>query len=394
MRTGDKERFDRQLHIAGWRQDRLSGSHVMVIGAGALGNEVVKNLALTGIGNVLIVDFDRIETSNLSRTVLFSESDVGNHKAETLARACKRLYPAINVSYINGDIMYDIGLGFYREADLVIGCLDNIAARSQASTCAALAGTPYLDTGVWSYGGELKWFFPENSACFECSMSEKDKTDIVTRYSCTGFKAAGNRNVNINIPTTLAPAAIIGGMAVQEVCHYLSGTRVISPGHAIVYNGLEPSLHISLLPLEPSCRNHENGPYENIIKLPCSAADTSVMKILEIAAETLGEDVTLELGRDFLSGLYCRRCDEYEIVNQPISRVTEEKSFCPACKKKRERNVITSLMMKDAASTEMLITLGISRGDILLIHSPAGMGFYQLDADVQATVHRQSSHCQ
>jgi molybdopterin/thiamine biosynthesis adenylyltransferase len=384
MLADGQHRFSRQVWLAGWQQAKLSDCRVMIIGAGALGNEVAKNLALTGIGNLLIIDFDKVELSNLSRTVLFSEEDIGSYKAKTLAQACKRLYPSMNASFIIGDIMDDIGLGFYREADLIIGCLDNIAARSHASTNAILAGTPYLDTGVWGYGGELKWFFPENSACFDCSLSEKDKNDISLRYSCTGFKSANNENTNIMIPTTLAPAAIIGGVAAQEICHYFSETRTITPGDVIVYNGIEPALYKSFLPPNPSCEHHANGSYKNVINLAYRADNVSAKEILGIAAEVLGKNVTLELRKDFLVNLHCRNCNESEIINDLISKVSEEKSFCPKCKKRRDKTIITSMTMKDDISNELLSTLGISRGDVLVLHSVMGMEFYQLNGDIQA----------
>ena len=81
------DRFDRFRQIAWWDQGRLSRAKVLVVGAGALGNEIIKNLALLGIGNVLIADFDRVEHSNLSRSVLFREADNGASKAEVAARS-------------------------------------------------------------------------------------------------------------------------------------------------------------------------------------------------------------------------------------------------------------------------------------------------------------------
>jgi molybdopterin/thiamine biosynthesis adenylyltransferase len=64
-------RFSRFELISWWDQDRLSNARVVVIGAGALGNELLKNLALLGVGNVFIADLDRIEKSNLSRSILY-----------------------------------------------------------------------------------------------------------------------------------------------------------------------------------------------------------------------------------------------------------------------------------------------------------------------------------
>ncbi len=71
--------------ISWWERERVEKAKILVVGAGALGNEVIKNLALMGVGNLYIVDFDTIEAANLSRSPLFRESDSGRRKAEVAA---------------------------------------------------------------------------------------------------------------------------------------------------------------------------------------------------------------------------------------------------------------------------------------------------------------------
>src|SRR6266567_6715963 len=83
--------FDRQKLITWWDQERLAGALVMVVGAGALGNETIKNLLLLGFRNLFICDLDHIETSNLSRTVLFAPGDIGRSKAHTAAERARTL---------------------------------------------------------------------------------------------------------------------------------------------------------------------------------------------------------------------------------------------------------------------------------------------------------------
>ena len=67
-----KDKYNRQKGITWWDQSALRASHVLVVGAGALGNEIVKNLALVGVGKISIVDMDQIEHTNLARCVFFS----------------------------------------------------------------------------------------------------------------------------------------------------------------------------------------------------------------------------------------------------------------------------------------------------------------------------------
>ena len=123
--------YDRQQRIDWWSQEKLRKAKVMVVGAGAIGNEVLKNLALLGVGNIFIADFDKISKSNLSRTVLFGRKDIGKKKAEIAAKATKKLCleDEANVDWFHGDVVWELGVGIFRQMDLVLGCLDNIEAR-------------------------------------------------------------------------------------------------------------------------------------------------------------------------------------------------------------------------------------------------------------------------
>src|SRR5688500_20379818 len=93
--AAENDRFHR-FKLIGWGdQQRLRRARVVVIGAGALGNEIVKNLALLGVGNLFIADMDKIENSNLSRSVLYRASDNGSYKATAAAAAARDIYPDI-----------------------------------------------------------------------------------------------------------------------------------------------------------------------------------------------------------------------------------------------------------------------------------------------------------
>src|SRR5205814_650986 len=107
-------------------QEKVSGSAVVVVGAGAVGNEVLKNLCLLGVGKIHVIDFDKIEEHNLTRTVLFNIGDVGKHKAETAAHACRQIDPNVNVSFSVGDVWESMPLSELRSYDAVLCCVDNL----------------------------------------------------------------------------------------------------------------------------------------------------------------------------------------------------------------------------------------------------------------------------
>ena len=97
-------RYSRLEIIPWWEQNILKNAKVLVIGCGALGNEIVKNLAMVGIGNIFVVDMDSIEISNLTRSILFRKEDLGKSKARTICRRVKEINDEIKVKYLNGNV--------------------------------------------------------------------------------------------------------------------------------------------------------------------------------------------------------------------------------------------------------------------------------------------------
>ena len=161
----DDDRYSRLRLIAWWDQDKLAAAKVLVVGAGALGNEVLKNLALLGVGKVYVADFDEIEESNLTRSVLFRHKDCGRPKAETAADAVRDINPDTKVVPMLANIMTDVGLGLFRDVDVVIGCLDNREARLWVNRQCWKVNTPWIDGGIQEINGVVKVFAPPDSAC-------------------------------------------------------------------------------------------------------------------------------------------------------------------------------------------------------------------------------------
>ena len=96
-----EDRYERQKRISWWDQELLKNSNILVVGAGTLGNEVCKNLALLGVGNVTVIDYDIVEEVNLSRCVLMRSEDNGQNKADVVAKRMKELNREINVTPLN-----------------------------------------------------------------------------------------------------------------------------------------------------------------------------------------------------------------------------------------------------------------------------------------------------
>lgn len=374
------DRYDRQRRIEGWSQSALLQAYVMVAGAGALGNELVKNLVLLGVGHILVVDFDRIETSNLSRTVLFRDADVGRSKAQAAVESAGRLNPEVNLCYIDGDLFYDLGLGFYRHADLVVSGLDSLAARSQAGLSCALAGVPFLDGGMWAMGGEVRWFVPGDGPCFECTMSDADREVAHERRSCTGFRFEYDESYERHVPSTVSTAAVIGGMLAQETARYLCGLE-IHEGQAAVYNGLTLTMHRTELGRDPHCPYHT--PYGDVIELGRRVDEMTASELLGRAESDLGGRAILELGRDFLLGFRCPGCGRREDVNELLGRVDEGRVMCPHCGAARDVEIVSRLEGSEPYAGRTLGELGVPPGEVLAARAGENLRLYELAGDVE-----------
>lgn len=213
--------------LSWFRQDRVADAHVMVVGCGALGNEVLKNLALFGVGHVVIVDFDRVERSNLSRSVLFRTTDAAQqrYKVDAAAERLPELNPSMEIEKICGDIAYDVGLGIIRRMDVIIGCVDNRWARYCINRLAMRAGKPWVDGGIEALEGTARVFKPGVN-CYACNLGPEGLKEMQHRFSCAHTirmnEAAGR------VPTTPVVASVIGAVQAQETLKLIHQKKPIA----------------------------------------------------------------------------------------------------------------------------------------------------------------------
>ena len=137
--SADQDRHDRQRRIDWMDMDGIQKSRILVAGAGALGNEVVKNLVLAGFRRIDVIDMDDIVVSNLSRCLFFRDSDVkSGMKSEIVARRASELDPDVEIRPIVGKVQ-DLEDWDY---DMILGCLDKILARMHLNASACSFGIP------------------------------------------------------------------------------------------------------------------------------------------------------------------------------------------------------------------------------------------------------------
>ncbi len=291
--------------ISGWDSDKISSSKVMVVGAGALGNEVLKNLALLNVGHILIVDFDTIEYTNLCRSVLFRESDLGEKKCEIAAQSVRSINPNVKTQAINGDITIDIGLGVFRRMDVVIGCLDNRLARLFINRYCFKTNKTWVDGAIENFAGQLDVFKPGVS-CYECQLSDLDWKVIRYRLGCPDI--AQRNAADGKIATTPISSSIIGAMQVQEALKIIyRNHRQSMAGQHFKYEGMNNMMlqYPSATEVNELCESHYA--IEKLTEAHSLSADNTVGELLEWAAAHFDdEDATLHLGYEVVQEITTR----------------------------------------------------------------------------------------
>jgi adenylyltransferase/sulfurtransferase len=355
------DRFHRFRLIGWWDQARLARARVLVVGAGALGNEIIKNLALLGVGRLFVADLDRVENSNLSRSVLYRGSDQGRFKAETAARAARSLYPGMGVHYCNGNAVYDLGMGVFRWADVTLAGLDNREARLAINRNCWRVNRPWIDGAIEQIQGCARVFVPDGP-CYECTMSALDWKLLQARRSCNLLSRTELEEGKT--PTTPTISSVIAGVQCQEAVKHLHGLPTIA-GRGWVLDGLSMDSYLVEYQRKDECYSHDT--LDEIITLSAGIADLTVGQLLEQARKCLGTRVELELARDVLEKLVCPRCGGEELLFESLGRVQSEKAFCPRCLGvRRDARTFYKVRGDEAFLGRTLAQVGVPPFDIII----------------------------
>ena len=378
--------------LSWFKKDKVKNARVLVAGAGALGNEVVKNLALFGVGHIYVCDFDQIEISNLTRSVLFREEDAYNHayKAEIVAKRAKEINPQIEVTPIVGNLFSEVGFGLYKAVDVIIGCLDSRIARYQLNRLSLRAGKTWIDGSIENLTGVVKVYTPGVS-CYECGLSREEFNNIMLRTGCADVvrtqTSAGR------VATTPISASIIGAMQVQEamkVIHTEEGQPVpfkTLSGKMWRFEGMTNAANVyKYSSWKNNCPAHER--WDNVVRGENLSANMTIAQILGELKKLLDVDA-LEINmrnNKFVEKIISDKPEKEFDIRIPESQLDNYISSNEELRKLSYRTLFHKCFIENIDEyfpyMEMsLKEIGIPLFDILQVSTNKGQFFVELSAD-------------
>ena len=223
-------RFDRQIPVFGEEgQRRISESAVAVFGCGGLGCNTITQLALAGIGHLIINDFDTVSESNLNRQFVYSGRS--GSKAALMGEWIRKVSPETEVTVFEGRSDRDSMYGIIGDADIAVDCLDSNDSRLELNSAVLERGIPLVHGGVEGFYGQVTVVVPGETPCLGC------------------FLPPGRRTV----PSVGACVSVIGSLQAAEVLKMITGTGEPLKGRMLVMDMSEGSSETVGIRRRPDC---------------------------------------------------------------------------------------------------------------------------------------------
>ncbi len=231
-------------------QEKLTGSTILIAGAGGLGSLTALYLTAAGVGHVIIVDHDQVELSNLNRQLLHRESTIGRPKALSAAESLGRLNSSIKITPVQAKLDQGNIDDLLKGVDLIVDGCDNFQTRQVINRACLNHGLPWIFGGVRGFNGIATSFVPGSLTCFECIISDPGHSSR-PRRSESGQSGSGHSNPGQGI---LGPTAgIIASIQAMEAVKLLvdMGTSLVN--RLIHVSGLDMRITTSALTPNPDC---------------------------------------------------------------------------------------------------------------------------------------------
>lgn len=329
MGSWRKSRYQRHELIDGFSQDELARSRIAVVGCGAVGNEVVKNLVLLGVGEIHLFDFDRVEIHNLTRSIFLREEDLGEQKAVVVARRAAEVDPSVRLEAFVGDFRMHLGPARLTRYDSVIAAVDNFEARIELNQMCRLAGADLVNTGIDSRRVTVERFPFRSSpdpACYECHLPMTAYARVAARYSCGGLRRRAMAEKRV--PTTAITSSVAGALAVGSALRL--GEDAPGPARRTFVDtvaGTSTSNALERNAACPTCGPSTDRP--QLLRVRNRWQRSSPGEITGVHTEAI------RLSEPLIVSCICRNCGALPeiatFVDRPASEFDDSIARCPRC---------------------------------------------------------------
>jgi sulfur-carrier protein adenylyltransferase/sulfurtransferase len=302
------ERYSRHLIMPEVGMDgqlKLKQAKVLCIGTGGLGAPLGLYLAAAGVGRIGLVDFDRVDDSNLQRQVLFSTKDVGRPKIEAAADRLRGLNPDIQIDTFDTHLSSDNALDILKDYDIIVDGTDNFPTRYLVNDASVLLKKPNVYGSIFRFEGQITIFGDPNGPCYRCLYPEPPPPGLVP--SCAEGGVLG-----------VLPG-IVGSIQAAETLKLIIGKGESLIGRLLLFDALAMRFRELKLRKNPDCPMC--GTHPTITKLIDYAEFCGVRGEEAPAPQTSVPEITprelktrLDRGDD-LYILDVREPHEYQICN-------------------------------------------------------------------------------
>jgi adenylyltransferase/sulfurtransferase len=232
-------------------QLKLKRAKVLLVGSGGLGAPLALYLAAAGVGRLGLVDFDRVDFTNLQRQVLYTTGDVGRPKLEAARRRLTDLNPEIQIDTYETHLTSENALDILRPYDIIVDGTDNFPTRYLVNDASVLLGKPNVYGSIFRFEGQVSVFGAPDGPCYRCLYPEPPPPGLVP--SCAEGGVLG-----------VLPG-IIGSLQAMEVLKLVLGNGNPLAGRLLVFDALEMSFRELKLRKNPECPIC--GPHRTITEL-------------------------------------------------------------------------------------------------------------------------------
>jgi adenylyltransferase/sulfurtransferase len=268
-------------------QEKLKATSVLLVGAGGLGSPAATYLAAAGVGTIGLVDFDRVEESNLQRQILYGTDDVGRPKLEVAKERLEDLNPHVDVNLHETRLTSDNALDVIEEYDIVADGTDNFPTRYLVNDACVMTGTPNVYASIFRFEGQVSVFATEDGPCYRCLYEEPPPPGLVP--SCAEGGVLG-----------ILPG-FIGTLQATEVIKLATGIGEPLIGRLLMADAAEMNFRTLKVEKNPDCPVCGDNPsvtelidYEAFCGLPSTDDSSST------DTDTVSEDSVPEISvQDF-----------------------------------------------------------------------------------------------